>query len=318
MNGNWRNFSSGLGTRLRGLAAAGRNGNGTAGWPYRLPEIASLALIVAIAYVAARLTWLAVPAATGAIAAMAAGTSIAAVAPAPGGDSVAETAARVASLHLFGRAAPANAPSDKAINAPETNLNITLHGIIAASDSDESRALIVAGNGHGAGKSYRIGARIPGGAAIHGIYPDRVILDRNGRLETLKLPKSDNSGTSHVTRAPARTAPPRPPRQARARPEPRRPRPSRGPGRFSAFIRTQRAVVDGKVVGYRVYPGTNPATFIGSGLQPGDIVEAVDGRPLSSPSSLMSLMKKLKGDRPIKLKVERDGQTRQVTVSVPK
>ena len=49
----------------------------------------------------------------------------------------------------------------------------------------------------------------PGGVAqLHAIQSDRVILDRNGRLETLPFPETYDSGSEHVPFAVSMTLPP--------------------------------------------------------------------------------------------------------------
>lgn len=305
MNGNWRNLDGALGA-LRRL-----DGGAIMVW---LPQAAAVGIVIAIAYVLARLTWLAVPQPAPSAAAVPA----AAVTAAPTAAGAAEIAARIASMHLFGRADTPVA-ENAGINAPETNLNVTLRGIIAANDPDDSWALIATGNGQGDEKSYRTGARIPGGAVVRGIYADRVLLDRNGHLEALRLPKSEaGSGgiTRHFTTAQTSAPPPAPaPRSAimqRAAG-----RGGRGLTTLNSFIRAEPAMADGRLTGYRVYPGSNPAAFLATGLRPGDVVEAVNGKPLSDPRNLMALMAAKRAGGSAKLTVMRDGQTQQVTVSLP-
>src|SRR5215469_11792392 len=43
---------------------------------------------------------------------------------------------------------------------------------------------------------YAIGATVPGGAVIRAIFPDRVMLDRGGQIEALRLPKDDTTGAT--------------------------------------------------------------------------------------------------------------------------
>lgn len=307
MTGNWRISGEELKSRASGSALV-----------RRAPDVACLGLIVAIAYVLARLTWLAVPVPdTAALTA----APVTAPATAPGQTDTLALANQVAAMHLFGRA-NAPAPTGAAVNAPETNLNVTLHGIIAADDPERSRAIIAAGSGRGGNaKSYRVGANIPGGASIHGIYADRVILSRNGHLEALKLPRESEGGGSGVVRVPPQTTPqPRVQRTTPSRVEAinqRSPRLHRATAAFGQLVRAQRATVNGKLVGYKLYPGSNPAAFLGAGLEPGDIVTEVNGKPVSNPANLMALMGKGKSDKPVSLTVKRDGQTRHISISAP-
>ncbi|HET6654679.1 MAG TPA: type II secretion system protein GspC [Gammaproteobacteria bacterium] len=305
MTGHWRISGEELKSRASGSALA-----------RRAPDIVGLALMIAIAYVLARLTWLAVPAPNDTALAAA---PVAASAATPGEADTLELANKVAAMHLFGRA-NAPAPTGEAVNAPETNLNVTLHGIIAADDPERSRAIIAAGSGRGGdAKSYRVGADIPGGASIHGIFADRVILSRNGHLEALKLPRESEGGSGVVRVPPQNTAPPQaqrraPPVQFRREPSSRLQHATMALGQL---VQAQRAMVNGKLIGYKLYPGSNPAAFLGAGLEPGDLVTAVNGKPVSNPANLMMLMGKGTSDKPIELTVKRDGRTRHVRISVP-
>jgi general secretion pathway protein C len=277
------------------------------------PPAACLGIIIALAYVLARLTWLVYPAPDQSRA-PAPAASPTAPAVAANASNPAGLADRVAAAHLFGRA---NAPA-RPVKAPETNLNITLHGIIAATDQDESRAIISAGGGSGQAKSYAIGASIPGGASIHDIYADRVILSRHGRLETLRLPKSKNSNGSVIVRAPTAPKSASPGHKSAGRPV-RRPPPRLHHAKpaLGRLVRPQRAKVDGKVIGYKVYPGANAAAFLAAGLKPGDVVTSVNGKSLTNATNLMVLMKRARSGKPVKLTIKRNVRTRHVTVTLP-
>lgn len=306
MTGNWRISGEGLKTRASGSALV-----------RRAPDAACLGLIIAIAYVLARLTWLAFPAPDNAALAAAPVTT---TAVASSQTDTLEQANQVAAMHLFGRA-NAPAPTGQAVNAPETNLNVTLHGIIAADDPDQSRALIAAGSGRGGdAKSYRVGANIPGGASIHGIYADRVILSRNGHLEALKLPRNGESDSGIVRVPPhAETAQPvqrpaPPPLRSRRQPSSRL---QHATAALGQLVRAQRTTVNGKLVGYKLYPASNPAAFLSTGLEPGDLVTEVNGKPVSNPANLMALMGKGKSNKPLQLTVKRNGRTRHISISVP-
>ena len=79
--------------------------------------------------------------------------------------------------------------------APDTNLNLTLLGILSNGSNDKdsrSRALISAQGGEE--KPYSVGDDVSRGVQLTAIFPDRVILNRNGKLETLRLDKESTSG----------------------------------------------------------------------------------------------------------------------------
>jgi general secretion pathway protein C len=98
------------------------------------------------------------------------------------------TVADISPQHLFGQY------DENLSNLPSTQLKLTLQGIaMGVIDSEGSRALIAAPNQPA--KVYKIGDSLPGGAVIHEILRDRVILNDSGRFENLNLPVPPVSGT---------------------------------------------------------------------------------------------------------------------------
>jgi general secretion pathway protein C len=96
----------------------------------------------------------------------------------------------IADHHLFGQAAQGRPEVRTSPTlAPETRLKLTLSGVIAATDPQQAARAIIAGP-DGQEKSYTIDDRLPGGAVVKEIYPDRVILTRGGKYETLPLPRT--------------------------------------------------------------------------------------------------------------------------------
>lgn len=98
----------------------------------------------------------------------------------------------VVSANLFGD------PSPKKVvkNAPKTTLDLTLHGILSASDSSVARA-IISSNKNKKEQLYSINETIKGaGASIKEIRAQEVILDRNGSIESLPLKKKESKGNN--------------------------------------------------------------------------------------------------------------------------
>jgi type II secretion system protein C len=96
---------------------------------------------------------------------------------------------QISNWHLFGIAQKDDKRSTgkQAIDAPETNLNLSLLGVLFNPNPEESRAIIAEqGKSH---KSYKVGDPLPRKAILHSIEAGRVILSRNGRHESLKLKK---------------------------------------------------------------------------------------------------------------------------------
>ena len=95
-----------------------------------------------------------------------------------------DLAQQVARYHLFGQADVVNSSGSPTV-APETKLNLVLRGIVSSDNPAEAVAIIATRGGEE--EVYNINARLPGGAELQEIYPDRVILKYRGRLETLTL-----------------------------------------------------------------------------------------------------------------------------------
>lgn len=85
---------------------------------------------------------------------------------------------------LFGVYVPNDLNSVK-----KSMLNVTLVGIMLADNIDESQVIIRSASGDE--QTYKIGDSIPGEALIKRITAGGVLVERNGVLESLSLPKND-------------------------------------------------------------------------------------------------------------------------------
>jgi len=94
---------------------------------------------------------------------------------------------KVATYHLFGDAKIQAVMPQKVINAPETRLGLKLKGVFASTNTEQALAIISTSKDKD--KIYLIGEKVTAGVSLHAVYTDRVILKRNGKLETLRLPK---------------------------------------------------------------------------------------------------------------------------------
>ena len=96
---------------------------------------------------------------------------------------------QLASLHLFGQPSRKKTrPVKKQIVAPETKLNFTLRGIVAENHKHAGFA-IIQNNNKKDEKHFSVKQEVFGLAKLEEIYQDRVILLRNGKYETLRLPE---------------------------------------------------------------------------------------------------------------------------------
>lgn len=227
----------------------------------------------------------------------------------------------VAALHLFGDTNEAPAKLEQApISAPETRLNLTLKGLIALDSQQEALAIIAQGRGDE--QAYRVGDAIPGGAVLHEILPDRVILQRAGRFETLTLPKESMENHDAPASLPGATSRPRP-LGAQGRPagngqQFRQVRDTllNNPQEALQLINAQPVMDGGQLKGYRVTPGRDRRLFNRVGLRPGDVVTSVNGVPLSDPAQMGKLFDQLATARRLDVTVERGGQQSQLSLDL--
>ena len=95
----------------------------------------------------------------------------------------------IVSANLFGDPTPEKVVA----KAPKTTLDLTLQGILWATDSTQARAIIKSGKK--SSELYSVGENIKGaGASVKEIRDGEVLLDRNGATESLPLMKKTSSG----------------------------------------------------------------------------------------------------------------------------
>lgn len=75
--------------------------------------------------------------------------------------------------------------------SPETRLKLTLKGLVFTGNEQLDMAIISSPGKPD--KAYSINDSIPGNAKLHSIEADRILLERNGRLESLSLPRPRES-----------------------------------------------------------------------------------------------------------------------------
>ena len=236
----------------------------------------------------------------------------------------ADHAARIVNAHLFGKAESANPVAAAPAEVPETRLNLTLRGVLAA-PGDQAFALIASGSGPES--LYQVGDPLPGGARLKEVLADRVVLERNGQLETLKLPREEMPGfAASPADTPAvfpATSPRRPrvPASAAAIRERAVSRTLarlkqtalRNPQALARLISATPVEEEGRLLGYRVNPGSNHRLFSQLGLQPGDVVTAVNGIALSDPNDVLSVLQVLHDADQISITVQRNGSETTLT-----
>jgi general secretion pathway protein C len=215
-------------------------------------------------------------------------------------------AQRIVAAHLFGAAPVAKDPDD----APLTAADLKLSGTIATPEPRHGFAIIVGG---GISRFYAVGDPV-GGAALHAVYLDHVILDRGGRLETLSLPHVTPAASQGLAHAGGATPPHGQFLDNAGRVV------DHDPGVLDGIMRTidvhDRGDNSGKIRGFRVYPVASGAALRILGLSPGDLLTSLNGVPLDDLKHGRELLEAVDSTGAASATVERQGQTLSVTLDV--
>ena len=270
-------------------------------WRRNLPAIATVVLLVLVAHSAATLTWRLV----------AQETTLSAKPATPVGSGktgsmMRDNIDRLRQQALFGT--KLNSQANTVIDAPETQLNLILRGLLAGDTEQTSRAIISNGNEE---NSYSVGQTIAAGITVHAILTDRVIISRRGTLETVRLPREsgivggqapnrkenyrDITSTSTTNRA----------TEARA---------ANSVAALAEIVRPIPVSRDGKQIGFRVYPGRARKKFVELGLQAGDIVTAINNISLDDPTIGIQAFENLGKESSVTVSLIRDGQEQQLVL----
>jgi general secretion pathway protein C len=208
----------------------------------------------------------------------------------------------IVNAHLFGIASMTGDPTA----APATSANLALAGTLAGIDPEQGWAII--GASAQAARVYATGATLPGGSRLLAVYPDRVILDRNGVRESLALPRlSGIAGATPVAYQPGGT-------QSGSVADNVRELLVQDQSAVNELLRPQPVFAGAQLRGYRVYPGRNRGQFAKLGLQPGDLVTAVNGAQLDDPNRGLEALRSVGMGAAVTLTIDRNGQQQQLTV----
>lgn len=264
------------------------------------PRIVSAVAVIGLAWLAAQLTWLLLTPK----AAVAVGTAPALTATTPTARTAVINTQTIGDAHLFGvpNAAPTSATGIN--NLPQTQMSLVLAGTIALNDPEAGFAIL--GENAATAKFYKVGATINGAVRLHSVYSDRVIIERNGALETLVLPRGPS---------PFAAPPPRPTVNETAVDNLRR-AVTNNPSALGQLLRAQPVFTNGVQKGYRVYPARDRSQFIRLGLQPGDLITAVNGTPLDDPNRSGEILNTMTSSSSVNVSIERNGSVQQLNLDI--
>ena len=301
----------------------------------RVPALTMFAALILLTHSMASLTWKFIPLPQGIQLAAIHNTSPAPVSQASNQAAAPEDkplAGEIRNMHLFGKFEIKKAPPPpvlKVETAKPTRLNLKLRGIFASTVKGNARAIIA--DAKNTEESYKVGDDLPGGAKLHQILTDKVILENRGKLETLLLPEDVAPGNERNARPgtppPQASAPSVAPAASgpldTANAEPGvllrdiRDRLVSDPQSVMSLIRAQPFRKNGKLAGYRIRPGRDRQLLEKFGLRSGDVVTAINGVPMDNPLKALELMRDLKTTTSLSVDIERRGVPQSLNFSIP-
>ena len=209
--------------------------------------------------------------------------------------------------------------SDKAVpqkqtKVPETKLNLTLKGVLAAKPMSRASAIIAKGKS-GKEDIFSVGDKMPGGILIKEIHPEYVVLERNGRLETLKLQKisgvagfsrSNNRKSSSSVRASSPAAALKEIRTDILK----------NPTSFGDYALPVVVKENGRQIGYRLQPQKKGELLAELGIQSSDVIVQINGIKLNKPQNGISALRKLSTAKNLNIVVKRNGVETPLNISL--
>jgi len=212
--------------------------------------------------------------------------------------------------HLFGQASQA-LTERRLDNLPISSLNLILTGVIASAGGGYA---LISANGQ-TQEPYAVGDTITAGAVLQAVFPDRVVIRRNGILESLMLVGAEKSNVDQRASVPAAS------RVA-----------SNVSGivketsanhftvqreNLAAQMRTpeflrQATVVpasDGGFLVRQIQPGS---LYEKLGLRMGDVIKTINGQPVNTIEDAIQQYQQMENVTAVQMEINRGGKTEQL------
>lgn len=180
---------------------------------------------------------------------------------------------------------------------PETSLDLKLMGVRMTGDGGGSAIILTPDKTE---RAIGAGAEIIDGVTLEEVRDTQVVISRRGVRESLYLD----------------------PEAAERQKALRTVSPVAGPERldmasFLEKVRVEPRLSGGQVTGLTLYPRGSEGLFAALGLEPGDVLMAINGQPVSDATGLARFGRSLSGPEPIRLEIERNGTERTIDLKVP-
>ena len=149
--------------------------------------------------------------------------------------------------------------------------------------------------------AFEVNERVFDKAILKEVFPDKILLDRDGTIETLELedgaPRSSDGESNIQASNGTFTVPEDEVSQALAN--------------LPVLLSQARAVPyfrNGQSIGMRLYAIKAGSLYEKLGLKNSDIIKQINGSPVNDPTKALKLFEDLKSQRQIGVQVEREGQ----------
>lgn len=252
----------------------------------------------------------------------------------------------IADFNLFG-VIEQKAISPDVLNAPETKLNLQLNGVFTAEIEADSTAIVAESNKPG--ELYHIGDRMPGNAILSAVHDDHILFKRGTRYEKLKFSEGalQSSGIEASSIDRPRTSPQRRDRRSNERLKQSRARQAQEQRQrrktsasnaqqqqsISDIVNSYRdrinsdpdsvlrelgveSVTAGESGGYRVGNQISQKQLLQAGLQAGDIILSVNGRPVGDVMQDRSMIDQAMAAGRVRVEIQRGNRRFFITVPI--
>ena len=275
----------------------------------RLVRLVNAGLVIVLAFAFAELTWMVV----GFVTTSDDAEVMSPVVPNASKRQAQLDVSRIINAHLFG------VFGDKVpavpITAPETKLDLVLRGIAHSNIEADARAIIARPGRHDA--HYRVGATLPGGAILYTILADRVILQRNGRFETLRLIKVPSTGLKvEIVDEAGESIDYRANKTMSKSLGRYRQQLLTNPGSLAGILRVEPVTQGKRFIGYRLASGREKRFLSQFGLNQGDVLTAVNGITINAPTRAIEVIQNLTRANEIHLQILRGYQRMRMSYRI--
>ena len=275
-----------------------------------LPVLLTLLLVIGCSYLLSQITWALIPDDSSALPMPTQRVN-------PAAAQKRTDYSHISQAHLFG-IYQQSAATPQTQDAPDTRLNLVLKGVLSAEPMSKASVIISLGK-NGKEDMYSIGDQVAS-ATLKEIYADRVILQRSGQLETLRMP--DEFNDDFITRSAGSEQPDDSSTQID----------TSSPGAALSDIREEILAnptsfgkyaipvpykKNGRLIGYRLTPQGDRTLFDVVGLDPQDVVIAVNGVQLDDPAEGLKALRELQSASQVNITVLRNGAELPLQFDIP-